>query len=117
MRFHSVLSAIVTVLATLGAAHAESPLSRFTFDEPHMGTRFRIILYAPSEQTARKAATAAYARIAELDATMSDYRPASELMRLCAKSRRPSCSRQRRVVFRLVESPRNLAHFRRRPST
>ena len=83
MRFHSVLTVFLAVVA---AAHAESPLTRFTFDEPHMGTRFRIILYAPSEETARKAADAAFKRIADLDATMSDYRPASELMRLCAKS-------------------------------
>jgi FAD:protein FMN transferase len=86
MRFHSVLTVFIAVVA---AAHAESPLTRFTFDEPHMGTRFRIILYAPSEETARKAADAAFKRIADLDATMSDYRPASELMRLCAKSGGP----------------------------
>ncbi len=76
----------MAMLTAAGAARAESPLTRFTFDEPHMGTRFRIILYAPNEETARKTAAAAFARIANLDATMSDYRPASELMRLCAKS-------------------------------
>ena len=83
MRFHSLL---IVLTATFSAAQAESPLSRFTFDEPHMGTKFRIILYAPNEDTAQKAAASAFARIADLDATMSDYRPASELMRLCAKS-------------------------------
>jgi FAD:protein FMN transferase len=83
MRFHSVL---IVFAATLSAVHAEAPLTRFTFDEPHMGTRFRIILYAPSEETARKAADAAFKRIADLDATMTDYRSSSELMRLCAKS-------------------------------
>ena len=47
---------------------------------------FKIILYAPDEETASKAADAAFARIASLDAIMSDYRPTSELMRLCAKA-------------------------------
>ena len=83
MRFHSVL---LVFAATLAAAHAEAPLARFTFDEPHMGTKFRIILYAPSEETAHKAAAAAFKRIADLDATMTDYQPTSELMQLCAKS-------------------------------
>ncbi len=61
-------------------------LSRFTFSEPHMGTRFKIILYAPDEPTAKRAAKAAFARIADLDGIMSDYRSTSELMTLCQKS-------------------------------
>lgn len=61
-------------------------LSRFTFTEPHMGTRFRIVLYAPDEATARSAAAAAFARVKALDGCMSDYKPDSELMRLCAKA-------------------------------
>jgi thiamine biosynthesis lipoprotein len=61
-------------------------LTRFTFTEPHMGTRFKIILYAPDAATAEKASRAAFQRIAELDGIMSDYRPASELMQLCKKA-------------------------------
>jgi thiamine biosynthesis lipoprotein len=59
---------------------------RFEITEPHMGTRFKVVLYAPDEATANRAAKAAFARIAELDAIMSDYRPSSELMQLCAKA-------------------------------
>ncbi len=65
---------------------AEPALKRFAFEEPHMGTRFRIVLYAAGEETARKASCAAFDRIAALDACMSDYKPDSELMRLCAKA-------------------------------
>lgn len=65
---------------------ADPPLKRFTFSEPHMGTVFRIVLYAGDESAAEKAAKAAFARIAELDGIMSDYRPASELMQLCKKA-------------------------------
>lgn len=44
-----------------------------------MGTLFSITLYAASEQQAKEAFHAAFARIAELDATLSDYKPDSEL--------------------------------------
>jgi thiamine biosynthesis lipoprotein len=63
-------------------------LSRFTFTEPHMGTRFKIIVYATDEATAKRAVQAAFKRIAALDAMMSDYRPGSELMQLCRKAGR-----------------------------
>jgi thiamine biosynthesis lipoprotein len=59
---------------------------RFEFSERHMGTVFRIVLYAADEADARKAAKQAFARTAELDGIMSDYKPASELMRLCKKA-------------------------------
>ena len=61
-------------------------LSRFEFVEPHMGTKFKLSLYAPNKTIANKAAADAYSRIAELNAIMSDYDPESELMRLCKES-------------------------------
>lgn len=51
-----------------------------------MGVRVEITLYAPDEVTATRAARAAYSRYAELEQIMSDYRPDSELMRLCAQA-------------------------------
>jgi thiamine biosynthesis lipoprotein len=48
-----------------------------------MGTTFRVVLYAADAATAKKAAEAAFARVAELDDRMSDYKQTSELMRLC----------------------------------
>ncbi|MCS6852317.1 MAG: FAD:protein FMN transferase [Gemmataceae bacterium] len=68
---------------------AEPALERHTFAEPHMGTRFKIILYAPDQATAQQAARAAFARVAELDRIMSDYDAASELMQLCRKAGGP----------------------------
>lgn len=64
----------------------EPALTRFTYVEPHMGTRFKIILYATDEATANRAAKAAFERIARLDGIMTDYRPTSELMQLCKKA-------------------------------
>lgn len=51
-----------------------------------MGVQARIVLYAPDEATAKRGAVAAFDRIAALDATMSDYRRDSELMRLADRS-------------------------------
>jgi thiamine biosynthesis lipoprotein len=81
--------AILTILSVLtmsaNTVHGAEP-RRFEFSEPHMGTQFKIILYADDEQQARAASKAAFSRIAELNLIMSDYDPASELMRLCARS-------------------------------
>ncbi len=76
---------LLSLLASASIA-AEPPLKRFRFEEPHMGTRFRIVLYAADEETARKASRAAFDRIAALDSCLSDYKADSELMRLCARA-------------------------------
>jgi thiamine biosynthesis lipoprotein len=47
-----------------------------------MGLPVRIRLYGPTDEAAKTAATAAFARVAVLDQMMSDYRPDSELRRL-----------------------------------
>jgi len=72
------------VLFAFGSARANEP-RRFEYEEPHMGTKFRIVLYSPDKETADKAAKAAFARVAELNRIMSDYSPQSELMQLCKK--------------------------------
>ncbi|MBA4187697.1 MAG: FAD:protein FMN transferase [Planctomycetaceae bacterium] len=48
-----------------------------------MGTTFRIVLHATDEAMAKRAATAAFERIAAIDNCMSDYKQTSELMQLC----------------------------------
>ena len=73
------------LLLTLSSA-AEPDLSRFTFTQPHMGTEFKIVIYAANQAEADRATQAAFERIAEFDRIMSDYRPTSELMRLCQKA-------------------------------
>lgn len=74
--------AVVTSLS-VGCAHISKQLSRFEFQQPHMGTLFTITLYAPDEATAQEATAAAFARVGALDRMMTDYDPESELMRLC----------------------------------
>ena len=56
---------------------------RFEFTQFQMGMNFRVVLYAPDEDSANAAASAAYARIKQLNGLMSDYEPQSELMQLC----------------------------------
>jgi thiamine biosynthesis lipoprotein len=51
-----------------------------------MGVEAGITLYAPDREHARSAARAAFGRMIELDAVMSDYRTTSELSRLCAST-------------------------------
>ncbi len=67
----------------------EPELTRFEFSQAHMGTQFKIVLYAPDNSTATRAANAAFERIAELDQIMSDYRDTSELMLLCRRAGGP----------------------------
>ena len=60
--------------------------ARYEFVQPQMGTAARIALYARDAATARRAADAGFARIRQLDATLSDYRDDSELGRLVARA-------------------------------
>ena len=74
----------VCSLLLLGYSSYFAPaLARFEFTELHMGTRFKIVVYAASAKAASLASSAAFERIARLDATMSDYSATSELMLLC----------------------------------
>lgn len=61
-------------------------LQRYVFTEPHMGTPFRMIIYADDSTKAATAARAAFVRIGELNQYMSDYLPDSELNQLSQKS-------------------------------
>ena len=58
-------------------------LQRYEYAELHMGVQVRLTVYATSESSAESGCTKAFARIAQLEDVMSDYRPTSELMRLC----------------------------------
>lgn len=80
---------LLWIPAILLLGGAEPTLSRYSFREPHMGTQFQIILYAPDKTKADKAAKDTFARIEFLNRTMSDYQDTSELMRLCAKAGGP----------------------------
>ena len=87
---HLAISLLILLVGLAGVnALQPAELTRYEFTEPHMGTKFRIVLYARDEATAKAAAKAAFSRVAELNAIMSDYQPTSELMRLCEKAGGP----------------------------
>jgi thiamine biosynthesis lipoprotein len=62
---------------------ADPKPARHETEAKHMGTTFRVVLYAPDKAAADKAFAAAFEKVAELDKAMSDYNQQSELMRLC----------------------------------
>ncbi|MEO5822020.1 MAG: FAD:protein FMN transferase [Vicinamibacteraceae bacterium] len=64
-----------------GAAPGTAPI-RVETSAPHMGTLVRIVLYADSRPAGDAAAAAAFARIDDLDARLSDYRDDSEVAAL-----------------------------------
>ncbi len=70
----------------LGVLGCRAGPERYTFQEAHMGTVFRIVLYADSEARALQGAEGAFARIADLEAQLSDYDPESELSRLSGRT-------------------------------
>ena len=57
---------------------------RFEFEKQYMGTGFKLVFYADSTRKVSKIADAAFARIAELEQILSDYKEGSELNRLVA---------------------------------
>lgn len=67
-------------------ASQPTPLARYEFTEPQMGLPFRIVLYAKTKTDADAAASAAFARIKQLNDILSDYDPDSELSKLSRTS-------------------------------
>jgi thiamine biosynthesis lipoprotein len=73
------------ILAGADPGQAPAPekrLVRFEYEESHMASPFKIVLYSTDPATARRASRAAFDRIAALNSILSDYDPESELSRL-----------------------------------
>jgi thiamine biosynthesis lipoprotein len=78
-----MLGLACAMLATLSALAApEAPLVRYTYSQVQMGMTFELTLYSADEAAANRAAKAAFQRIDELNAILSDYDSQSELSRL-----------------------------------
>ena len=72
------------VLLVAPPLSAESKLEKYAVTQPHMGVRFEIVCYAQDEKSAALATEAAFARIAQLNKSLSDYDPQSEISKLAA---------------------------------
>ena len=83
---HHSTSLLIPLLLALAPGCGSADLRRYEFNEPKMGAAFRIALYAPDGQQAQRAARAAYARVDQLNAILSDYDPNSEITRLSQRT-------------------------------
>lgn len=84
MRSKSRVSCTLVTLLLALPLQEQAPV---TITEVHMGVPVRLVLYASDERVARAAARAAYARVADLEDKMSDYRAESEVRRLQLRAR------------------------------
>jgi thiamine biosynthesis lipoprotein len=76
-----LLLVIAAGMQPIGCARAK-PLERFEFSRLCMGVQAKVVVYGPDLESTQEAAAAAFHRLNELDAMMSDYRPESELSAL-----------------------------------
>ena len=82
----SMVLGVAGIFAHIPDGQTSPPLRRFEYSQIHMGVAARLTLYAETEQKAEAAAKAAYARFAELEQVMSDYRPTSEINDVCRRA-------------------------------
>lgn len=99
-----MLALVALAVCVVGCASQR----RFEFTQIHMGTPARITLYAADAEQAKAAAGAAFHRIAELDAVMSDYRVSGELISI-NKAAGGEPTRVGADLFRALELSRDLA--------
>lgn len=88
---HVILSPIFRLVClmlvfTASAQGEADPLQGHRFQQIHMGMPVHLVVYAPTTQQAQTAGKAAYQRVKQLDGVLSDWKPDSELNRLCAKA-------------------------------
>ena len=73
--------AIYLIIGVPFWVHSQT-LERYTFQAPHMGTTFRIVLYASSPSKAVDAARAAFKEVEQVNLIFSDYQADSEISKL-----------------------------------
>jgi len=76
----------LVVTSCVSRERGKAALSRYEYQQPQMGLPFRIVLYGPDEAIGKADADAAFRRIAQLNATLSDYEAESELSQLSRTS-------------------------------
>lgn len=110
-RLLSVLIAFACIVNNLAAAPGTSPQAsaRFVSRQVHMGVEFTVIVYATDREKAEKATAAAFTRIGEIDQALSDYRPDSEVNRLCAQAPTKDPIPVSEDLFRVLAAALNLS--------
>jgi len=104
-----MLAAVIVPAWFVPAASAVGPEVRVVDRRVVMGTPATIQVYAPDEATGYAATKDAFARMAEIEDVLSDYRPRSEAMRLVDR-----VDETVRVSPDLAEALRRSIHWNRR---
>ena len=100
---------LLSCFVLMGCATPRKPLSRFEYTQPQMGLPFRVVLYATDKQSADAAARAAFARIRQLNDTLSDYDTDSELSRLSQTAGQNKVVPVSEDLWRMLERSQQLA--------
>ena len=82
---------------------------KFAFEKAEMGVPFRVTLYAKDEEAAKAAADAAFAKVEELNAILSDYEQDSELVELFRGSGRGEKVKASEPLWAVLERSQRLA--------
>lgn len=104
-----LLGTVIVVLVWLANLTSLHALERYSFAEPHLGTIIEITLYAPEETGANQAARAAFRRVKQLDQIFSDYKPDSEVMRLCEQAGQEKPVEVSRELFEVLKQSLTLS--------
>lgn len=111
-RVYAICLATFTLCSACPLYGQDGPdLTRYMFSSKHMGTEFRIVLYAESAEMAEKTAQAAFQRVEALNQVLSDYSQTSEMMRLClANDQEPGVPRKvSEDLFRVLTESQKLS--------
>ncbi|MDX1637783.1 MAG: FAD:protein FMN transferase [Balneolaceae bacterium] len=100
---------LLPILLLVTTAVWAQDTGRFEYSSRHMGTTFRIILYADSKALADSAAAAAFARVESLNDILSDYKPDSELNRLVRTAGKDTAVRVSNHLFRVLDHARTVS--------
>lgn len=84
--YQNLFLPVIITLFLSSCLLVDQELKRHEYNSAHMGTQFRIVLYATDESLAGKASNAAFERIEELNNILSDYLEESELNMLSRSS-------------------------------
>ncbi len=100
---------LLLFICALSVHAGAQDLRRFTYSEAAMGTEFRVVLYATDATTANAAAGEAFARAAEIDSLLSDWRSDSEITRLSLSAGADRCTPASRDLISVLEHAQRIA--------
>jgi thiamine biosynthesis lipoprotein len=104
-----VLAFQLSWLGALAGAD-DPPLVEVKVTQVQMGMRVDLMVWAADEAGGRQACAAAFRRVADLNAILSDYEPESELNRLCRQAGRGPVQVSREL-FTVLQAAKDMARL------